>query len=82
MFVAISELTGPSAPSIGREVSPELDLVVVHVSWRCRNAAQTELEAGMNLKNGHTCRCLRSMKRQTCRSGLTPTAELTGRRDA
>ena len=31
MFVAISELTGPSAPSIGRDVGPELDLVVVLV---------------------------------------------------
>ena len=42
MFVAISDLTGPSAPSIGREVGPELHIGVVLIVEEAKNAAQTE----------------------------------------
>ena len=42
MFVAISDLTGPSAPSIGREVGPEVDIGVVLIVEEAKNAAQTE----------------------------------------
>ena len=31
MFVAISELAGPSVPSIGQEVSPELAIAIVFI---------------------------------------------------